>query len=44
MVRIFPGVWLESANDLSAGFFESEFGISDGLCKKILNMALSKGG
>lgn len=28
----------------SAGYFEREFGISDGLCRKVLSEALSKGG
>ena len=42
--RIIPGVWLESALAASPGFFESEFGITDSLCKKVLDRALSKGG
>ena len=28
----------------SSGYFESEFGITDGLCQKVLSKALSKGG
>jgi TldD protein len=42
--RIVPNAWLTTPYLSQNGFFESEFGINDGLCKKILNKALSKGG
>jgi TldD protein len=42
--RVIPGVWLESAYAAAPGFFESEFGITDVLCRKALDKALSKGG
>lgn len=42
--RIIPGAWLESARAASPGFFESEFGITEALCRKVLDKALSKGG
>ncbi|NQT26875.1 twin-arginine translocation signal domain-containing protein [candidate division KSB1 bacterium] len=42
--RIIPGALVESAFAGAPGFFESEFGINDALCKKILEIALSKGG
>lgn len=42
--RIFPNVWVETVHAAPTGFFESEFGINDGLCKKVLDKALSKGG
>ncbi|WP_339135221.1 MAG: TldD/PmbA family protein [Candidatus Electrothrix sp. GW3-4] len=35
---------MQSANAATPGFFESEFGVHDGLYKKILDKALSKGG
>jgi TldD protein len=41
---IIPGAWLESALANSPGFFESEFGITESLCRKVLDRALSKGG
>ena len=44
LAHVIPGVWVESAQAKSAGFFESEFGITDDLCKKALEQALSKGG
>src|SRR4030042_5213019 len=42
--RITPNVWVTPANAETNGFFESEFGINDGLCQKVLARALSKGG
>ncbi|MBN1466892.1 TldD/PmbA family protein [candidate division KSB1 bacterium] len=42
--RIIPGAWVQSARAATLGFFESEFGMSDELCKKALDKALSKGG
>lgn len=42
--RIIPGVWLESARAAAPGFFEAEFGITDSLCRKVLDRALAKGG
>lgn len=44
LTRIIPGAWITSAHAATAGFFESEFGISDELCQKVLAKALSKGG
>ena len=44
LAQIIPGVWVDSANEAAPGFFESEFGITDGLCQKVLSKALSKGG
>jgi TldD protein len=44
LTRIFPNVWLSTAYAGTTGFLESEFGINDQLCKKILEKALSKGG
>lgn len=40
----FQGGWLGCARPMKKGFFESEFGISDSLCQKVLAEALSKGG
>ena len=34
LFRIVPGAWMESAHAASPGFFESEFGIADALCRK----------
>ena len=42
--RIIPGVWVQSVHAATHGFFESEFGINEKLCKKALEKALSKGG
>jgi TldD protein len=44
LTRIIPGARIESAFAAVPGFFENEFGIHDLLCKKVLEMALSKGG
>lgn len=44
LTRIIPGVWVKSVNAATSGFFGSEFGITDELCKKALARALSKGG
>lgn len=41
---ILPKGWYRLARANSPGYFESEFGISDTLCRKILAAALSKGG
>ncbi|MBN1560104.1 TldD/PmbA family protein [candidate division KSB1 bacterium] len=43
-MRIIPGAWVQSAKAAAAGFFESEFGMDDELCKKALEKALSRGG
>jgi len=40
---LFDG-WLAFADDVKTGYFETEFGITDSLCKKVLSKALSKGG
>ncbi len=39
-----PGSWAMLQGAEKAGYFEREFGISDGLCRKVLARALSKGG
>lgn len=39
-----PASWLTFSCVYKQGYFESEFGITDGLCKKVLERALSKGG
>ena len=44
LTRIFPNSWLGTAHAGTTGFFESEFGINDALCKKVLDKALFKGG
>ena len=40
----FPGSWLAFSCSRRQGYFESEFAISDSLCKKVLERALYKGG
>lgn len=42
--HIIPGGWIRTANAAPNGFFESEFGINDKLCQKVLEKALAKGG
>ena len=42
--RILPGSWTYPAQAEAQGYFESEFGIDDGLCRRVLDEALSKGG
>lgn len=41
---LFQGGWLSFANVSVNGYFETEFGITDNLCQKVLAKALSKGG
>jgi TldD protein len=41
---ILSGGWYGLAQAEAPGYFEREFGISDGLCRKILAEALSRGG
>ncbi len=41
---VLPGAWLQSSPAAPSGYFSSEFGISDELCKKVLATALAKGG
>lgn len=41
---VLPTGWYSLAQAGKAGYFESEFGISDELCQKVLAKALSKGG
>jgi len=41
---ILPQGWYSLARAGNPGYFEAEFGISDGLCQKVLAKALSKGG
>ena len=42
--HVLPVGWYSLARAGGPGYFESEFGISDGLCQKVLAKALSKGG
>ena len=42
--HVIPGSWVNAANAKTEGYFETEFGITDGLCRKVLDKALSKGG
>lgn len=42
--HVLPGAWIKSSYAYAQGFFETEFGITDKVCKKILDVALSKGG
>ena len=44
MSSVIPGSWISCTRVRSNGYFESEFGIDDGLCQRVLNRALSKGG
>jgi TldD protein len=44
MLRIVPNAWVAPAHAKTPGFFESEFGVNDVICKKALDKALSKGG
>ncbi|MCI5143056.1 MAG: twin-arginine translocation signal domain-containing protein [Candidatus Electrothrix sp. ATG1] len=39
-----PGQWLSFAYAEPTGYFKSQFGITDALCKRVLEQALSKGG
>jgi len=41
---ILSGGWDTPAQAEASGYFEREFGITDGLCQKILSEALAKGG
>ncbi len=43
-ILVCPGSWLEFARAASQGYFESEFGITDAVCRKLLEQALSNGG
>ena len=38
------GNWISCSQARANGYFESEFGINEGLCQRILSMALSRGG
>ncbi|MBW1790313.1 MAG: twin-arginine translocation signal domain-containing protein [Deltaproteobacteria bacterium] len=42
--QIVPGAWIQSANASTTDYFESEFGINDEMCRRVLDQALSKGG
>jgi TldD protein len=44
MLRIVPNVWVAPAHAATPGFFESEFGVNDAICRKALDKALSRGG
>jgi TldD protein len=39
-----PSGWYSFAQAEAAGYFEKEFGITEGLCRKVLARALAKGG
>ena len=39
-----PSSWYAFTNSNKSGYFESEFGITDSLCQKVLAKALAKGG
>ncbi len=41
---ILPKGWFGFADRAPTGYFEKEFGVSDGLCRKVLARALAKGG
>jgi TldD protein len=41
---VLPEGWYRFASPAPTGYFESEFGITDSLCQKILAQALAKGG
>lgn len=43
-VTALPSGWFELARADSPGYFESEFGVTQALCRKVLAKALSKGG
>ncbi len=43
-VPMLPGGWFELSNADRPGYFESEFGMTDALFGKVLEIALSKGG
>ena len=42
--RIIPGRWVSPTNAITKGYFESEFGVDDSMCRRVLDKALSKGG
>jgi TldD protein len=42
--HFFHNGWFNSAYALSKGYFETAFGITDSMCYKVLQQALSKGG
>jgi len=41
---LLPDGWLTIKGAETAGYFESQFGITDALCRRVLGKALSKGG
>ncbi len=43
-VSVFPGSWLGFVSANGKGYFDSQFGITDALCRRLLEQALSKGG
>ncbi len=43
-VQVLPGGWYTIAHAGTTGYFESEFGITDALCRRVLAAALAKGG
>ena len=44
VVPVLPEGWYALARADKPEYFENEFGITDSLCKKVLEEALSKGG
>jgi len=44
VARVMPGGWLGHAHAEVPGYFEAEFGVTDELCRKVLDRALSRGG
>lgn len=42
--RMYSGSWLTLAGADQPGYFETEFGITDALCRRVLDRALSRGG
>jgi TldD protein len=41
---VLPEGWYSFSSPATTGYFESEFGVSDSLCQKVLAKALAKGG
>lgn len=41
---VIPGSWVRAGGINREGYFETEFGITDALCRKVIEKALSRGG
>ena len=41
---VLPGSWLGFVSANGKGYFETQFGVTEALCRKLLDQALSKGG